>query len=70
VAERHGKVAGFIATDEAWAQDYIGHGFRMMPYGLDSLLCQRALSQGLRAMRRRSPGDAQQSPATLGWLTS
>ena len=50
-AERHGKVAGFMATDETWARDYVGHGFRMMAYGLDSLLYQRALAQGLGAMR-------------------
>jgi 2-keto-3-deoxy-L-rhamnonate aldolase RhmA len=50
-ADRHGKVAGFMAADETWARDYIGHGFRMMAYGLDSLLYQRALTQGLGAMR-------------------
>ncbi|MBV8704907.1 MAG: hypothetical protein JO118_14495 [Acetobacteraceae bacterium] len=50
-AERHGKAAGFMPTDETWARDYIGHGFRMVAYGLDSLLYQRALSQGLAVMR-------------------
>src|SRR6187399_47132 len=50
-AERHGKAAGFMASDETWARDYIGRGFRMMAYGLDSLLYQRALAQGFAAMR-------------------
>ncbi len=50
-AERHGKVAGFMATDETWARNYLGHGFRMMAYGLDSLIYQQALAQGLEAMR-------------------
>jgi 2-keto-3-deoxy-L-rhamnonate aldolase RhmA len=50
-AAKHGKAAGFMASDETWARDYIGHGFRMMAYGLDSLLYQRALGQGLSAMR-------------------
>ncbi len=57
--ERHGKVAGFMATDEIWARDYIGHGFRMMAYGLDSLLYQRVLSQGLGAMREAAAARPQ-----------
>jgi 2-dehydro-3-deoxyglucarate aldolase/4-hydroxy-2-oxoheptanedioate aldolase len=48
---RHGKTAGFMATDEAWARDYLGHGFRMMAYGLDSTLYQTALARGLGTMR-------------------
>ena len=50
-AARHGKTAGFMATDETWARDYLGHGFRMMAYGLDSMLYQAALARGLSAMR-------------------
>lgn len=48
---RHGKTAGFMATDESWARDYLAHGFRMMAYGLDSMLYQAALSRGLSVMR-------------------
>ncbi len=50
-ARRHGKVAGFMATDEDWAREYLGYGFRMMAYGLDSMLYQSALSRGLGVMR-------------------
>lgn len=49
--DRHGKTAGFMATDETWARDYLGHGFRMMAYGLDSMLYQAALVRGFAAMR-------------------
>ncbi|HTW25667.1 MAG TPA: aldolase/citrate lyase family protein [Acetobacteraceae bacterium] len=56
-AERHGKVAGFMATDETWARDYLGHGFRMMAYGLDSGLYQAALARGLAAMREAVPEE-------------
>jgi 2-keto-3-deoxy-L-rhamnonate aldolase RhmA len=58
-AERHGKAAGFMASDETSARDHIGHGFRMMAYGLDSLLYQRALSQGFRAMREAATARSQ-----------
>jgi 2-dehydro-3-deoxyglucarate aldolase/4-hydroxy-2-oxoheptanedioate aldolase len=58
-AERKGKAAGFMASDEIWARDYIAHGFRMMAYGLDSLLYQRALSQGLGAMRETAASRTQ-----------
>jgi 2-keto-3-deoxy-L-rhamnonate aldolase RhmA len=50
-ATRHGKSAGFMATDETWARDYFARGFRIMAYGLDSLLLQQALSRGLAVLR-------------------
>ena len=53
-AQKHGKTAGFMATDETWARDYLGHGFRMMAYGLDSMLYQAALARGLTVMRETS----------------
>jgi 2-keto-3-deoxy-L-rhamnonate aldolase RhmA len=50
-AEAHGKVAGFMALDEAWAREYWGHGYRMLAFGLDHLLFQAALRSGLAVMR-------------------
>ena len=50
-ARRHGKTAGMMAGDERWARDYVARGYRMIAYGLDHLLFQQALSQGLRALR-------------------
>jgi len=47
----HGKVAGFLATNDAWAQEYWRHGFRMLAYGLDHMLFQSALKAGLEKMR-------------------
>jgi 2-keto-3-deoxy-L-rhamnonate aldolase RhmA len=44
---RHGKVAAFLALDDRWADEYWGYGFRMLAYGLDSALYQRALAAGL-----------------------
>jgi hypothetical protein len=41
-----------MATDEAWARDYYGHGFRLFAYGLDAHLYQRALKTGIEAIRR------------------
>jgi len=50
-ANRHGKIAGFMAADDTWARDYLAKGFRLIAYGVDHLLLQRALSQGLSRMR-------------------
>jgi 2-dehydro-3-deoxyglucarate aldolase/4-hydroxy-2-oxoheptanedioate aldolase len=50
-AQRHGKIAGFMAADEVWARDYLAKGFRIIAYGVDHLLLQRALGQGLSRMR-------------------
>jgi 2-keto-3-deoxy-L-rhamnonate aldolase RhmA len=50
-AAAHGKVAGILATDHAWAEEYWGYGYRMLAYGLDHMLFQAALSAGLRDLR-------------------
>jgi 2-keto-3-deoxy-L-rhamnonate aldolase RhmA len=50
-AERHGKPAGFMAADEAWARDYAARGFRMIAYGLDHALYQRGLAAGVSLLR-------------------
>jgi 2-dehydro-3-deoxyglucarate aldolase/4-hydroxy-2-oxoheptanedioate aldolase len=56
--ETHGKTAAFLATDEAWARDYAARGFRLMAYGVDQLMLQRALGEGLAVLHAASPGKA------------
>lgn len=63
---KHGKTAGFMATDETWARDYLDHGFRMMAYGLDSMLYQAALARGLAAMRDAVGAKPAAVPAAAG----
>lgn len=46
-----GKVPGFMAADARWAREYWDMGFRMLAYGLDHLLFQNALKDGIDAMR-------------------
>ena len=53
--EKHGKVAGFMPVDEKWALDYQARGFRMMAYGIDSMLLQTAIAQGIGALRKNAP---------------
>jgi 2-keto-3-deoxy-L-rhamnonate aldolase RhmA len=48
---KHGKAAGMLATDDAWARDYVARGFRLMAYGIDQLLLQDALRHGLDVLR-------------------
>lgn len=50
-AGRHGKVAGFMATDERWASEYWDLGFRAIAYGLDHLLYQQALMSGISVLK-------------------
>jgi 2-keto-3-deoxy-L-rhamnonate aldolase RhmA len=50
--EAHGKAAAFIATDDDFAREYVAKGFRLMAYGLDQLMLQRALADGLDIMRK------------------
>lgn len=49
---KHGKTAGFLATDDAWARDYLALGFRMIAYGIDHLMLQEALRRGLEVARQ------------------
>ena len=53
----HGKAPGMLATDDAWARDYVARGFRLMAYGIDQLLLQEALRRGLEVMRTAATGD-------------
>ena len=49
--EAHGKTAAFLATDDDWARDYAAKGFRLMGYGIDQAMLQRALGLGLDVLR-------------------
>ena len=49
--ETHGKTAAFLATDNAWANEYMAHGFRLLAFGIDQLMLQAALKAGLDNMR-------------------
>lgn len=50
-ARAAGKPAGFLAADMAWARRYWEIGFRVLAYGLDHLMFQQALRQGIDGMR-------------------
>ena len=60
-ARRHGKVAGMMAADVTWARDYRARGYTAIAYGLDHLLLQGALAQGLRALRDELPSSPSQA---------
>jgi 2-keto-3-deoxy-L-rhamnonate aldolase RhmA len=49
--ESRGKTAAFLAADDDWARDYAAKGFRLMAYGVDHLMLQRALADGLNVLR-------------------
>jgi 2-keto-3-deoxy-L-rhamnonate aldolase RhmA len=53
--ESHGKAAAFIAADAAWAREYAAKGFRLFAYGLDPLMLQSALRDGLDLLRAATP---------------
>jgi 2-keto-3-deoxy-L-rhamnonate aldolase RhmA len=48
---KHGKTPGFLAGDEKWARDFRAKGFRMVAYGVDTLLMQGALAEGIRLLQ-------------------
>src|SRR4029078_9735991 len=49
--DTHGKTPGFLAGDEKWARDFRARGFRMIAYGVDAQLMQRALADGIRLLQ-------------------
>ena len=53
-AHRHGKAAGMMAGDQDWGRNYMAKGFRAIAYGLDLTLFQRALSEGIGALRAKA----------------
>ena len=49
--KKHGKTPGFLAGNEKWARDFRSKGFRMIAYGVDTLLMQTALAEGIKLLR-------------------
>lgn len=47
----YGKAPAMLALDDAWSRDYAARGFRLMAYGIDQLLLQNALRDGLEVLR-------------------
>jgi 2-dehydro-3-deoxyglucarate aldolase/4-hydroxy-2-oxoheptanedioate aldolase len=48
---RHGKAAGFLAMDVEQGRALLAQGFRMLAYGGDLWIYQRALRDGIAALR-------------------
>jgi 2-keto-3-deoxy-L-rhamnonate aldolase RhmA len=57
-SRRHDRTPGFMAADDAWGRRYLDMGFRMIAYGLDSLLLQRALAQGIATLTGHAKGPS------------
>lgn len=54
VCRRHGKAPGFMASDVPAGRGLIDQGFRMIAYGGDLWLYQRALREGVTALQQHS----------------
>ena len=50
---RNGKVAGFLCGDVKTGRRYLDWGFRMLAYGVDSVLFQGALKAGIDGLRQQ-----------------
>jgi 2-dehydro-3-deoxyglucarate aldolase/4-hydroxy-2-oxoheptanedioate aldolase len=50
-ARTHGRTAGMMVSDDAWAARVMPLGYRMLAYGLDQMLFQRELSRGIGVLR-------------------
>jgi 2-keto-3-deoxy-L-rhamnonate aldolase RhmA len=52
-ARANGKGTGFMALDERWGKEYLERGFSMIAYGMDSNLYQKAVAQGIAALKQQ-----------------
>ena len=50
-----GVTPAILAMDDASASDFARRGFRMMAYGVDHLLLQEAMRQGIERLRAAAP---------------
>jgi 2-keto-3-deoxy-L-rhamnonate aldolase RhmA len=48
------KAPAFLAMDETWAREYAARGFRLLGFGVDTLLYQEALRRGLAVLRENA----------------
>ena len=62
-ANKHGKTAGFMASDETWARDYFNHGFRIIAVGPDQALLTQAISRNIGVLRGQAEQRAAQAAA-------
>ena len=49
-AKKHGKVLACATGDDQWSRDYWNKGFRLFAMGIDSMLLQGALRQGMATL--------------------
>jgi len=49
-ANKHGKVLACATGDDQWSRDYWAKGFRLFAVGIDSMLLQAALKQGMATL--------------------
>jgi 2-keto-3-deoxy-L-rhamnonate aldolase RhmA len=49
--KKHRKTPGFLAGNEQWTRDFRARGFRLIAYGVDTLLMRGALAQGIRLLQ-------------------
>ena len=49
-AKKHGKVLACATGDDQWSRDYWEKGFRLFAVGIDSMLLQGALRQGMATL--------------------
>jgi 2-dehydro-3-deoxyglucarate aldolase/4-hydroxy-2-oxoheptanedioate aldolase len=58
-ARKHGKVLACATGDDQWSRDYWDKGFRLFAVGIDSMLLQGALKQGMATLEAlRNPAKA------------
>ena len=50
-ARKHGKVLACMSGGDKWSRDYWNKGFRLFAMGVDSMLLQGALSQGIGTLQ-------------------
>jgi len=49
-AKRHNKVLACMTADDTWSRHYWGKGFRLFAVGLDAMLLQGAIRQGMKPL--------------------
>lgn len=60
-ARKHGKVLACMTADDKWSEDYWNKGFRLFAVGVDSMLLQAGIRQGmskLNALAAAAPAKA------------
>lgn len=59
---KHKKTPGFMAGDQAWAEDYMGKGFRLMAASVDAHLLQAALRKEIDGMMQIASAKGAKRP--------